>query len=187
MGPSWYTVVQSVEVVLDDELDSAVRAQWARLREAGLDSQGRIRAETNRPHVTLFVAQAVPPELDETIRAAVGPLPVPIRLGGIVVFGSRRVTLARAVVPSADLLAVHARVYDALRGCPGVPEHIRPGDWTPHVTLARRVPAHDLGRAVVTAGTRHAGESGSVTAVRRWDGTAKREWFVAGMPGPARA
>lgn len=179
-------MVQSVEVVLDDDLDAAVRAQWVHLQEAGLDSQGRIRAATNRPHVTLFVAQAIPSELDDAIHDAVGPLPVPVRIGGVVVFGSRRVTLARAVVPSAELLALHTRVFEVLRGCPGIPEHIRPGDWTPHVTLARRVPARDLGRAVLTAETRHAGDAGAAIAVRRWDGTARCEWFVAGGIGRDR-
>ncbi|MEE2060023.1 2'-5' RNA ligase family protein [Rhodococcus artemisiae] len=176
-------MVQSVELLLDPHLDAQVRAQWAALLAAGVDSQGRIRSETNRPHVTLFVAGSIPADLDAAVRDACFDSvrdacfeSVPVTLGGLVVFGGRHATLARLVVPSTALLAVHARVFGALGQCPGIPEHIRPHGWTPHVTLARRVPAGSMGTAVVAAHRSEGDSIGSATGMRRWDGTAKREW-----------
>lgn len=171
-------MVQSVEVLLDPRLDAVVRDEWSRLLEAGVGSQGRVRAESNRPHVTLFVAGALPTEFDDALRAVLPPRPLAVRLGGVVVFGSRHATLARTVVPSIALLELHARVFEILAGCPGIPAHIRPGAWTPHVTLARRVPVARIGVALAatqTPETRLAGASGGV---RRWDGESRREWSL---------
>ncbi|NLE78297.1 MAG: 2'-5' RNA ligase family protein, partial [Rhodococcus sp.] len=58
-------MVQSVELLLDDRLDGYVRAQWESLHTAGIDSQQRVRAESNRPHVTLFVAETISPAVEE--------------------------------------------------------------------------------------------------------------------------
>lgn len=172
------TVVQSVELLLDTPLDAAVRDEWIRLLDAGLHSQARVRSESNRPHVTLFVAHAVPPELEDAVRAAIRVRRITLRLGGVVIFGGRYATLARAVVPSIELLELQARVFEALSGCPGIPAHIRPGEWTPHVTLARRVPAARVGTAIVAAQSPERQPTGSSAGVRRWDGDAKREWLL---------
>ncbi|MEU5842616.1 2'-5' RNA ligase family protein [Rhodococcus sp. NPDC047139] len=172
-------MVQSVELLLDAPLDAAVRDEWARLLDAGIHhSQGRVRSESNRPHVTLFVARILPPELEDATRAAITVRRLSLRLGGVVVFGGRYATLARTVVPSIELLELHARIFEVLAGCSGVPEHIRPGEWTPHVTLARRVPAARVGAAVIAAQTPERQLAGSSAGVRRWDGEAKREWLL---------
>ena len=88
--------------------------------------------------------------------------------------------LARAVVPSAALLALHARVHAVLDGepaCgPSVP-HLAPGTWTPHVTLARALPAADLSTAVTALGPLPE-VVGSGAAVRRWDATRRRTWVL---------
>ena len=173
--PSLPTVVQSVELLLDAGLDAVVRDEWSRLLEAGIASQGRIRSESNRPHMTLFVAREIPAELEEAVQAAIAVRRLTVRLGGVVVFGGRHATLARAVVPSAELLDLQARVYTALAGCPGIPDHIRPGEWTPHVTLARRVPSARLGTALLAVQTPERKLLGSSAGIRRWDGEARRE------------
>ena len=66
--------------------------------------------------------------------AAVGPLlPAPLRIGGTVLFGRDRPTVAWLLEASADLaLAVERR--SAQRD----PTAFRP--WIPHLSLARRVP-----------------------------------------------
>lgn len=173
-----FTMVQSVELLLDNDLDGAVRDEWSRMLEGGMDSQGRIRTDSNRPHVTLFVSNSIHPDLDEAMREELAGEVVPLRLGGVVVFGDRHATLARLVVPSPELLDLHARVFALLAGCPGVPSHFRPGQWTPHVTLARRVPADRIGAAIVAAHTGGRDLTGTSAGVRRWDGTAKHEWRV---------
>lgn len=48
--------------------------------------------------------------------------------------------------------------------------HTRPGEWTPHVTLARRLRVTDIPAArALVAGELH----GQVTAFRRWDAASK--------------
>ncbi|MGH3968080.1 MAG: 2'-5' RNA ligase family protein, partial [Mycobacterium sp.] len=49
-----------------------------------------------------------------------------------------------------------------------------PGQWTAHVTLARRVGGAQLGRALRIAG-RPAEIHGTITGLRRWDGNKRVE------------
>lgn len=171
-------MVQSVELLLDDGLDDAVRAEWDRLREAGVSSAARIRSETNRPHITLAVATSIPPEIEGDLRDRIDGAPIAVRLGGIVVFGDRHATLARLVVPTVELLSLHRAVFASVAGCPGIPPHIRPGEWTPHVTLARRVSADRIGSAIVATHAARHDLDGTAAGIRRWDGEAKCEWPV---------
>src|SRR5690349_20668977 len=54
-------VAQSVELLLDDHGEEAVRRQWDLLANAGLPSERRSGAnEHHRPHLTLFAADEVP-------------------------------------------------------------------------------------------------------------------------------
>ncbi len=171
--------VQSVELLLDRATDDAVRGQWALLTAAGLPSQARHTGESNAPHVTLAVRTTIPDALDDALAAAVLDLP-PVRLGGLLVFAHRRCVLARAVVPSAPLLALHARVHavlDAEPACDASAPHLAPGTWTPHVTLARNLPVADLSAAVAALGPVPE-VGGSVAAVRRWDASRRRTWVL---------
>ncbi|MDJ1114302.1 2'-5' RNA ligase family protein [Microbacterium dauci] len=152
--------VVSIELLLDDDTERAVRAEWDALAAAGLSSLAAHTAPSNRPHVTLLVR----PEL--------GPFAVaeraafPVVLGAPLLFGSgdRRV-LARSVLPSAALLELHAAVHGAAGPGENAP-HSAPGEWMPHVTLARRLKVADLDRALpLVGGDLH----GRARALRRWD------------------
>ncbi|MFD4368730.1 2'-5' RNA ligase family protein [Rhodococcus sp. NPDC058521] len=179
-------MVQSVELLLDDGATRAVRADWRLLWEADIPSLARVTAETNRPHITLFVAQTIPPEVDEALRRAIGAPTIAIRSGGHVIFGGANLTLASSVVPSLALLNLHRQVWDtAHKVAPTtleVPRHIAPGKWTPHITLSRRLPAHRLGEAVHLLAQSGTARNEDVTwrgaALRRWDGDTKREWTL---------
>lgn len=175
-------MVQSVELLLDDGLDARVREQWRALGEAGLPNLGRHSGPTNRPHVTLGVAEGVSPADDERLVRAVADvpaLPLPVLLGGFVVLGVHRHVLARLVVPSADLLRLQAAVAEAWRGALHVPQTVVPGSWTPHVTLAKHLSDTQVGQALTALRTMpadgHDGH-GEGVAVRRWDGEARVAW-----------
>ncbi|MGJ7442444.1 2'-5' RNA ligase family protein [Aquipuribacter sp. MA13-6] len=183
-------MVQSVELVLDPALEERVRAQWRALVEADLPSLGRHTGPTNRPHVTLGVAQGVAPEHEERLVAAVDAaraLPLPVRLGGLVLLGGHKHVLARLVVPSVALLQLHGAVHQAWRDTLDRPDHMAPGVWTPHVTLALHLNDSQVGQAL-TALRRmpDAGRDadGEAVALRRWDSTARVVWEV-GRPPPA--
>jgi hypothetical protein len=100
-----------------------------------------------------------------------------------VLFGRVSAVFARLVVPTGELLAMHAEVH---RVCaahlkPGPMPNSLPGQWTAHVTLARRVGGAQLGRALRIAG-RPAQIDGAFAGLRRWDGNKKVEHLIGGQP-----
>jgi 2'-5' RNA ligase len=172
-------VTQSVELLLDPAAEAVVLGEWTRLAEAGLPTEQRVEpSPTHRPHLTLWAGAAVPAEVDAGLPALVAGLDLPLLLGSLLVFGPRRgqVVLVRQVVASAALLDLQARVAER---CGVEPDsHFAPGRWSPHVTLARRVPVDRLGAVVATLGTLPDLEA-QVRTGRRWDGDAKVAWDLA--------
>lgn len=174
--------LHSVEALFDAATDAAVRQEWTALATAGLPSQAAHQGATNAPHLTLSVASAVPDFVETRVAAEVGAmLAVPVRLGPLLVMGSRRFVLARLVVPTDELLRLHAAVAQAMSAAPDVPDAVRPSRWTPHVTLARGLGSRQVGDALAVLG-RARPLDGSIDAVRRWDPTARRAWPVGHKP-----
>jgi 2'-5' RNA ligase len=169
--------VQTVELLLDDATDEAVRAEWRSLADAGLPSQALHTGSTNAPHVTLAVARSIPEEIEAAVAALVQELPLPVELGALVVFGARRLALARLVVAQSPLLALHAATATAVKDCPGVPHYLVPGRWTPHVTLARGLSPAQVATALETLGQVEP-LSGSIVHLRRWDSEQRRAWLL---------
>lgn len=182
-------MVQSLELLLDDALDARVRSQWRALAEAGLPSLAHHGGASNAPHVTLVVASGVAPEHEQRLVGAVadGPgLPLRLLLGGLVVFGTHKHVLARLVVPSAALLDLQARASHAWQGTLELRDTVRPGGWTPHVTLAKHLTDTQVGEALTAL--RHLPDEvhdgrGAATRVRRWDGEARTAWDLT-APSP---
>ncbi|MGD9621281.1 MAG: 2'-5' RNA ligase family protein [Mycolicibacterium sp.] len=167
-------MVHSVELLFDRDTETAVRRIWDDLAELGLPSQAAHTAPSNRPHVTLTVADRMDDGVTAAVRPALGRLPLDCRIGAPMVFGGRVVTLVRLVVPSVELLALQAEVH---RLClPHMPDgplpNVQHGAWTPHVTLARRMAPDQLPQAL---GLRRLGREirGRAAALRHWDGNAK--------------
>ncbi|MGW5240475.1 2'-5' RNA ligase family protein [Monashia sp. NPDC004114] len=168
--------VQSVEALLDAGSDHQIRAEWAALAGAGLPSQAKQLGVAAAPHLTLSVAGSVPDFVEARLRAIVrGQLPVPVRLGPLVVMGSRRFVLARLLVPCARLLSLHAAIAEAMVAAPDVPDQVRPGRWTPHVTLARGLGSRQVGEALAVLG-RTRPIDGQIESVRRWNPVSERAW-----------
>ncbi|MGC5076236.1 2'-5' RNA ligase family protein [Agrococcus sp. DT81.2] len=164
----------SIELLLDSAAEGRVRVEWEALAAAGMSSLARHDAPSNRPHVTLL-ARSTPVAHPLGIDAAALPLPLvvgpPVLLGE----GDRRV-LARVVVASAALLALHAEVL--LSAGPGDdPAHLLPGRWLPHVTLARRIRLADVPAALELLGPPIDAQG---VAVRRWDAATATVSHAAG-------
>jgi 2'-5' RNA ligase len=173
-------VTQSIELLLDDETDAAVRAQWEALKQAGLPSQARHTGATNAPHVTLAIAEQIPGPVEAALNDVADDVPLPIRLGSLLCFGGRtpwQVTLVRLVVPSAGLLSLQGRASAHLEGLRGRGAYFGPGTWTPHVTLARDVPFEHVSVALAVLAEQR-DLDGEAVAVRRWDSAAKRTWLL---------
>jgi 2'-5' RNA ligase len=169
-------MVHSIELVFDRDTEAAIRRIRADLAAAGIPSQ----APASRPHVTLAVAEHIAPDVDGLLGLVTDRLPLNCTVGASLLFGRANAVLARLIVPTAALLAVHAEVH---RVCtpylaPGPMRNSLPSQWTGHVTLARRVGGTQLGRALRIAG-RPAEIAGSFAALRRWDGNKKAEHVIS--------
>lgn len=133
-------MVRTVEVVLDDEADLAVREAWRRLADAGLPSQALHRSPANRPHVTLATCPELTAPMRWELAEVAAALPLPVRFTGVVRFERPTSVLAWALDPDAVLAGVHRRVWEAVASDSPAgslnPLH-EPGRWSPHVTLGR--------------------------------------------------
>jgi 2'-5' RNA ligase superfamily protein len=169
-------MVHSIELVFDRDTETVIRRIWADLAGAGIPSQ----APASRPHVTLVVAERIAVEVDELLSPVSKRLPLAAAIGAPVLFGRANVVFARLVVPTSELLALHAEVH---RLClphltPAPMTNSLPGQWTGHVTLARRVGGSQLGRALRIAG-RPSQIDGRFAGLRRWDGNKKVEHLIS--------
>ena len=178
-------MAHSIELLLDAHTDTAIRAAWQALADAGLPSQVNVKSVSNRPHITLLAAERISPDVDEVLRGLVPRLPLACVVGAHVVFGGpvfgrASLTLARLIVPSAELLALHAEVFRlALPHVTGQPfAHCRPGHWTAHATLGRRLTAIEVGAALGLAEEVAPDLTGEVVALRRWDSDARTDHLL---------
>lgn len=174
-------MVHSVELLFDSETESAVQQIWADLMAVGIRSQAAHRSPSNRPHITLTVAERMDDTVDAALLPVLARLPLDCRIGAPMLFGSRAITLVRLVVPSVQLLALHAEVHRVSlpHTATGPLPHADPGRWTPHVTLARRVPLDLLSTAFgVGAVTRDI--PATAVGLRHWDGDAKVVHTITG-------
>jgi 2'-5' RNA ligase len=174
-------VAQSVELLLDSDSEALVESQWLSLCEAGLPSEHRPHhSGSHRPHVTLFAGPSVPEPESELVGLVAEAPGMPVVLGSVLLFGPRRgqYVVVRQVLPTVALLALQEAVASwcgALRG-----GQFGPGRWAAHLTLARRARAEDLPAMLgLLDGEPH---PATVTGVRRWDGTARRDWLLGVGP-----
>jgi 2'-5' RNA ligase len=168
-------MVHSIELIFDRDTEAAIRHIWEGLAGAGIPSQ----APASRPHVTLAVAESIDPDVDELLGPVARGLPLRCVVGAPVLFGRASVVFARLIVPTGELLALHAEVHRlCLPHLAPVPmSNSLPGQWTAHVTLARRVGGNQLGRALRIAG-RPSQIDGRFAGLRRWDGNKKVEYLL---------
>ena len=176
-------MAQSVELLLDPAAETAIRDEWTRLAAAGLPSEDRSGRPDpasrmfHAPHVTLYAGDTITSAAEAGLVDVVAGLELAIEIGSVLVFGPRRgrCILVRSVVASAELLALQTAVASR---CDADPEgQFGPGRWSPHVTLARRVPTEQVGSCLDLLGERSL--SARITRCRRWDGTAKTAWSLS--------
>jgi 2'-5' RNA ligase len=169
-------MVHSVELLFDPDTESTTRHVWEALSGAGLRSPG----QASRPHLTLVVADEIAADVDELLTTVTRRLPLPCLIGAPMVFGESRLTLVRLVVPTAELLSLQAEVH---RIClpyltPGPASNTLPGQWTPHLTMARHVDPPLLARALrIRKLAREV--TGALVGLRRWDGNKRIEHLIA--------
>lgn len=166
--------MDSIELLVDDATDAAIRADWAALEAADLPNAGRTASETNRPHVTLVAAPGIPDDADARLASLAAGLPLPLRLAGYVVFDSPTTcVLSRLVTVSAELVELQRAAHGLVAPLAPPVDTSAPGAWTPHLTLARRLPHERLGEALAALAEHRMPESASFPRLRRWDSAAR--------------
>jgi hypothetical protein len=172
--------MQSLELVFDPGTEAALRSEWTALADAGLPSSARNVSPSNRPHVTVAVAEEGLDRSLAAVRDAVdGLLPMPVRIGGLLIFPSPRgAILSRPLVVSRALVELHARIVDAVSPFASVLETARIDAWTPHATIARRLTPAQVGEASgILAGR---GRQATAIGLRLWDSRTRTIAQVAG-------
>ncbi len=172
--------MQSLELLFDAATEAALRADWGTLQDAGLPSSARNTSPSNRPHITVAVAEDGLDRSLDAVRSAVdGLLPLHLRVGGYLVFPSPRgAILSRPIVMTRGLLDLHERVVTAVASSTTVLETARIDAWTPHATLARRLTPEQLGQAVDVLP--RAGRAATGTGIRLWDSRTRTVTLIAG-------
>lgn len=123
---------QSLELALAAGDDARVRTLWTVLQQAGLPSRGDHRSPTNRPHVTLYSAAVIAPEIVERARLMTSRLPAIAQIAGVSFFQHPELAYL-AVKLAPDWRAEVSRWSTA-----AAPDRL----WLPHITLSGRL-THD--------------------------------------------
>ena len=170
-------MVHSIELLLDPDSEAAVRRIWSKLADADLPSQ----AASNRPHISLVVAERIDAAADLLLRPIARRLPVRCVVGAPLLFGGPRFTVARLVVPSAELLSLQSDAHDACLAhlFPGPMAHTAPGAWTPHVTLCRRMDPVQLAKALTVVRKITRDIRCEFVGMRHWDGDKRLEHQIS--------
>ncbi len=175
-------MVQSIELLLDEQAEASLLASWTTLADAGLPSLAAHTGDTNRPHVTVAVTDGTGFEHAEAGLRAVfegwdlAGAGLAAVVGSPVLFGGHRGrwVLARQIVPSRPLLTLHSAVHRALQlhvPDAAVVDQTLPDRWTPHVSLARRIDGDRLGDALAALDV--APVPIRFRGARLWDSTTK--------------
>lgn len=168
----------SLDLTFAPQDDSVFRGRWQALRAAGLPSLADHRGAFNAPHITVLAASRIPADVLERARAHFSDtLPQPLPLNGVVVLGSGPFVLAEHVIAPPEM---HAMVEQWQRLVDGGSHRLRP--WTPHVTLAKRLSASQVGRALGVLQGRPAPATVTATELRRWDPEQKTSTREASAP-----
>ncbi|MGZ6754355.1 MAG: 2'-5' RNA ligase family protein [Nocardioides sp.] len=164
--------LHALELVPDEAGRDAVLADWQALREAGLPSQLDHKGMTNTPHLTLVAAPALSQEVADRGAEVIGSLlPVTVRTSGLLLLGGKRVTVARTLDVSDELMAAVVGLRREVDGR----QH---DSWLPHLTLGRRIDRGSVQVAVDALG--HEQVELRLTALRRWDPDAGTVTPVSG-------
>jgi 2'-5' RNA ligase len=169
-----------VELLLDAAADAEIRAQWDRLGDAGLPTARRPEPSPHHaPHLTLWAGDTVSAETDAALPGLFRTLDLEVVIGSLMLFGPRRgaYVLVRQVPVSAALIDLQHQVADLCRAHPD--GQFGDGRWSPHVTLARRLAADQVGPALATLDGSPAELTATVRQARRWDGNKKRAWWLS--------
>ena len=140
----------AVQLFFDPVSDTAIRSLWGALASAGVPFP--LRESGNRPHFSLAIYEEVDvPVCTNRLNSFAQTLsPFALSIANLGIFSAEKTVVFLAPIVSPGLLELHRQVHQLLQDAAALPaDHYLPGHWTPHCTLATRVPPHFLSQAVV--------------------------------------
>jgi 2'-5' RNA ligase len=138
----------AIQLFVDPVSDTAVRSVWEELATTGLS---HMRDSGNRPHFSLALYRelAVPVCTSLLTSFAQTHAPFALTIESLGMFSEEQFVMFLAPIVIPDLLDLHREVLALLQGAGAFPRaHYLPGHWTPHCTLATRVPPHLVSQVV---------------------------------------
>ena len=139
----------AIQLFFDPASDTAVRNLWAELASTGLPYP--LSDSGNRPHFSL----AIYGEINTTVCAdllnsfAQTHAPFALSINSLGIFPGEQAVVFLAPIVSPHLWDLHRQVHQVLQDIGALPStYYLPGQWTPHCTLATRVPPHFISQAV---------------------------------------
>jgi len=159
-------VVFALVAHVDGATETAVRAVWARVAEAGL-----ARPPTDAhvpPHLTLWVSESVQQKLapDLLDRFAERTRPFEVRFRSVGSFPARWGPVFFAPVPTADLLDLHRESFTLAMDLGAMPQwHQRPAHWVPHLTATLELEEGKVAEAVAICAAAELPEASTLTSV----------------------
>jgi hypothetical protein len=130
----------------DEAASSAILHLWECLEDAGIPTLHSHTHRRHRPHLSLYVAEELPP--DEAL-AAVGAVPsepIQLHIENIGIFPQG--VLFLACVPNSQLLHEQVRVTNAVQSlASGTWPFFEKGRWIPHLTVSWSLEASQFERA----------------------------------------
>lgn len=139
----------AVQLYFDQKSDTAVRTLWEAIASAGVPFP--VRDSGNRPHFSLAIYKElnVPACTDLLNSFAKTLSPFTLAISNLGVFSEYKTVVFLAPVVIPGLLDLHRRVHNLLQDAASLPAfHYLPGQWTPHCTLATRVPPQFLSQVI---------------------------------------
>lgn len=139
-------MVAAIELYFEPTGERRIRTLWTTLETAGVRTLANHTHRRHRPHLSLAVADELPPG---PVAAALGalPLPVPLSFQHVGVFPGGVLWLGPA--PSRTLLSLQQETVARLdaAGIPIWPLY-RPDTWVPHSTLSMVARREAVAKAV---------------------------------------
>ena len=139
----------AVQLFFDPASDTAIRSQWEAMARAGVPFPQRDSG--NRPHFSLAIYGELDiPVCTSLLNSFVQTLsPFTLSIASLGIFHAEQTVVFLAPIVSPSLLDLHRQVHQLLHNAGVFPApNYLPGHWTPHCTLATRVPPHFLSQAV---------------------------------------